>query len=123
MGRVYLSLGAFFGLTGVALGAFAAHGLKGRLTAAHLEAFQTGVHYQQIHALALLVVALLAQRGGGRLLGTAGALFVLGTLCFSGSLYLMTLAGLKLGLVTPLGGMLFMLGWACLGLAAWRRQA
>lgn len=123
MGRVYLSLGAFFGLSGVALGAFAAHGLKGRLTAVHLEAFQTGVHYQQIHALALLVVALLAQRGGGRLLGAAGACFVLGTLCFSGSLYLMTLAGLKLGLVTPLGGVLFMLGWACLGLAAWRRQA
>lgn len=123
MGRVHLSLGAFFGLTGVALGAFAAHGLKGRLTAAYLEAFQTGVHYQQIHALALLAVALLAQRAGGRLLDAAGLCFTLGIVLFSGSLYLMTLGGLKLGPVTPLGGVLMMVGWACLGLAAWRRGA
>lgn len=121
MGRIHLSVAALFGMTGVALGAFAAHGLQGRLTPAYLEVFQTGVHYQQIHALALLAVALLAQRAGGRLLNAAGACFVLGTLCFSGSLYLMTLAGLKLGLVTPVGGVLFMAGWACLGLAAWRR--
>lgn len=123
MGRVYLSLGALFGLTGVALGAFAAHGLKGRLTPAHLDAFQTAVHYQQIHALALLVVALLAQRTGNRLLDAAALLFSTGIVLFSGSLYLMTLVGWKLGPVTPLGGVLFMLGWACLGLAAWRRNA
>ena len=123
MGRVYLSLAAFFGFTGVALGAFAAHGLKGRLTAAHLEVFQTGVHYQQLHALALLAVALLAARGASRYLTVAGLVFSLGIVLFSGSLYLMTLAGLKLGPVTPLGGLLFLVGWACLGLHAWRRKA
>ncbi len=119
MGRVYLFLAAFFGFTGVALGAFAAHGLRGRLTAAHLEVFQTGVHYQQ----ALLAVVLLAARGTSRLLAAAGLYFSLGIVLFSGSLYLMTLAGLKLGLVTPLGGVLFLIGWACLGLLAWRRTA
>ncbi|KHL69111.1 MULTISPECIES: DUF423 domain-containing protein [Pseudomonas] len=123
MGRVYLFLAAFFGFTGVALGAFAAHGLRGRLTAAHLEVFQTGVHYQQIHALALLAVVLLAARGTSRLLAATGLCFSLGIVLFSGSLYLMTLAGLKLGLVTPLGGVLFLIGWACLGLLAWRRTA
>ena len=122
MGRVYLSLAAFFGFTGVALGAFAAHGLKGRLTAAHLDVFQTGVHYQQLHALALLAVALLAARGASRYLTVAGLVFGLGIVLFSGSLYLMTLAGLKLGPVTPLGGLLFLIGWACLGLHAWRRN-
>lgn len=123
MDRIHLSLAAFFGFTGVALGAFAAHALKGRLTAAYLDVFQTGVHYQQIHALALLAVALLVPRFGGRLLVAAGLCFSLGIVLFSGSLYLMTLAGLKLGPVTPLGGVLFMAGWACLGLAAWRRAA
>ena len=123
MGRVHLSLAAFFGFTGVALGAFAAHGLKGRLTAAHLEVFQTGVHYQQLHALALLAVALLAARGSSRYLTVAALVFSLGIVLFSGSLYLMTLAGLKLGPVTPLGGVLFLVGWACLGLHAWRRNA
>ncbi|HTN30658.1 MAG TPA: DUF423 domain-containing protein [Pseudomonas sp.] len=122
MGRVYLSLAAFFGFTGVALGAFAAHGLKGRLTAAHLDVFQTAVHYQQLHALALLAVALLAARGASRYLTVAGLVFGLGIVLFSGSLYLMTLAGLKLGPVTPLGGLLFLIGWACLGLHAWRRN-
>ena len=123
MDRIHLSLAAFFGFTGVALGAFAAHALKGRLTAAYLDVFQTGVHYQQIHALALLAVALLVPRFGGRLLAAACLCFSLGIVLFSGSLYLMTLAGLKLGPVTPLGGVLFMAGWACLGLAAWRRAA
>ena len=123
MGRVPLSLAAFFGFTGVALGAFAAHGLKGRLTPAYLDVFQTGVHYQQIHALALLAVALLAARAANRLLTAASLCFSLGIVLFSGSLYLMTLGGLKLGLVTPLGGVLFLVGWACLGLSAWRRSA
>jgi len=118
--RGFLLLGAFFGFTGVALGAFAAHGLRARLSSEYLAVFQTGVNYQLIHALALLAVALLAQHLPGRLAMFAGSLFTLGILLFSGSLYLLTLGGLKLGIVTPIGGLAFLGGWLCLGLAAWR---
>ena len=110
MPRLFVLLAALLGLTGVALGAFAAHGLRARLSAEYLAVFQTGVLYQLIHALALLGVAALALHWRSRLLGAAGALFVLGTLLFSGSLYLLTLSSLPLGLVTPLGGLCFMLG-------------
>ncbi len=89
--RPFLLLAAFFGFTGVALGAFAAHGLKKQLSAEYLAVFQTGVHYQLIHALALFGVALLATRLDGRLVSAAGGLFTLGILLFSGSLYLLTL--------------------------------
>ncbi|HGM8395396.1 TPA: DUF423 domain-containing protein, partial [Pseudomonas aeruginosa] len=100
--RPFLLLAAFFGFTGVALGAFAAHGLKKQLSAECLAVFQTGVHYQLIHALALFGVALLATRLDGRLVSAAGGLFTLGILLFSGSLYLLTLSGIgKLGIVTP----------------------
>ena len=119
--RPFLLLAAFFGLTGVALGAFAAHGLRSRLGADYLAVFQTGVQYQMIHALALFGVALLALHRPGRLVTAAGGLFVLGILLFSGSLYLMTLSGIgKLGIITPFGGTAFLLGWLSLGLAAWR---
>ncbi|MWV15116.1 DUF423 domain-containing protein [Pseudomonas sp. L-22-4S-12] len=119
--RVFLLLAAFAGFTGVALGAFAAHGLKARLSAEYLAVFQTGVHYQLIHALALFGVALLLQRLPSGLLQAAGSLFALGILLFSGSLYLLTLSGIgKLGMITPLGGLAFLGGWLCLGLAAWR---
>jgi uncharacterized membrane protein YgdD (TMEM256/DUF423 family) len=119
--RVFLLLAALAGFSGVALGAFAAHGLKAQLSAEYLAVFQTGVHYQLVHALALFGVALLAERLPGRLLWAAGTLFALGILLFSGSLYALTLSGLgKLGMVTPLGGLCFLVGWLCLGLAAWR---
>lgn len=112
--RPFLMLAAFFGFTGVALGAFAAHGLKNRLTPEHLAVFQTGVHYQMLHALALLGVALLSVQVGGTLVKLAGWAFVVGILLFSGSLYLLTLAGLSLGIVTPIGGLFFLIGWALL---------
>ncbi|VXA92078.1 conserved membrane hypothetical protein [Pseudomonas sp. 8AS] len=121
MSRVFLLLAAFAGFTGVALGAFAAHGLKARLSAEYLAVFQTGVHYQLIHALALFGVALLLQRLPSGLLQAAGSMFALGIVLFSGSLYLLTLSGIgKLGMITPLGGLAFLAGWLCLGLAAWR---
>ena len=124
MARLCLLLAAFTGFTGVALGAFAAHGLKGRLTADYLAVFQTGTHYQLIHALALFGVGLLALQRPGRLVNCAGALFALGILLFSGSLYVLTLTGIsKLGIITPFGGLAFLLGWFFLGLAAWRLQA
>jgi uncharacterized membrane protein YgdD (TMEM256/DUF423 family) len=122
--RSFLMLAAFFGFTGVALGAFAAHGLKNRLSAEYLAIFQTGVTYQLVHALALFGVALLAAHIPGRLVSWAGIAFTVGILLFSGSLYALTLTGIsKLGIITPFGGLAFLLGWFFLGLAAWRLQA
>lgn len=124
MFRVLLLLAALFGFTGVGLGAFAAHGLKGQLSAEYLAVFQTGVHYQMLHALALLGLAALWQRLGGRLLTAAGVCFCVGILLFSGSLYALTLSGISaLGMITPAGGLTFLAGWFCLGLAAWRLPA
>ncbi|MDR8015093.1 DUF423 domain-containing protein [Ectopseudomonas guguanensis] len=121
MARLWLLLSAFAGFTGVALGAFAAHGLKNRLTPEYLAVFQTGTHYQLIHALALFGVGLLALHMPGRLINLAGGAFAVGILLFSGSLYLLTLSGIgKLGIITPFGGVAFLIGWLCLGLAAWR---
>ena len=124
MFRVLLLLAALFGFTGVGLGAFAAHGLKGQLSAEYLAVFQTGVHYQMLHALALLALAALWQRLGGRLLRAAGVCFCIGILLFSGSLYALTLTGIRaLGMITPVGGLTLLAGWWCLGLAAWRLPA
>jgi uncharacterized membrane protein YgdD (TMEM256/DUF423 family) len=121
MFRGFLMLAAFFGFTGVALGAFAAHGLKDRLSAEYLAIFHTGVMYQLVHALALLAVALLAVQIPGRLMTWAGISFVVGIVLFSGSLYLLTLTGVtRLGIITPFGGLAFLVGWLLLGMAAWR---
>ncbi|MBU1329111.1 MAG: DUF423 domain-containing protein [Gammaproteobacteria bacterium] len=124
MVRLWLLLAAFAGFSGVALGAFAAHGLKSRLSAEYLAVFQTGTHYQLIHALALFGVALLVLQVPGRAVQVAGACFALGIVLFSGSLYLLTLTGIsKLGIITPFGGLAFLAGWASLGIAAWQLGA
>ncbi|AZF29175.1 DUF423 domain-containing protein [Pseudomonas sp. R2-60-08W] len=121
--RSFLMLAAFFGFTGVALGAFAAHALKNRLSADYLAIFHTGVTYQLVHTLALFGVALLAAHIPGRLVTWAGISFVVGIVLFCGSLYLLTLTGIsKLGIITPFGGLAFLLGWFFLGLLAWRLQ-
>ena len=121
MARLWLLLSALAGFTGVALGAIAAHGLKSRLSPEHLAVFQTGSHYQLIHALALFGVALLALQAPCRLVNLAGGCFALGILLFSGSLYLLTFSGIgELGIITPFGGLAFLAGWLCLGLKAWR---
>ena len=123
MARLFLLLAAFAGFTSVALGAFAAHGLRQQLSAEYLAVFQTGVQYQQLHTLALLAVALLLQRQAGRLLTLSGGFFVAGILLFSGSLYALTLTGIgKLGIITPFGGVAFLIGWLLLGLSAWRQR-
>lgn len=122
--RVLLLLAALFGFTGVGLGAFAAHGLQGQLSAEYLAVFHTAVHYQMLHALGLLALAGLWQRLGGRLLMAAGLCFCAGILLFSGSLYALTLTGIRaLGMITPVGGLTLLAGWWCLGLAAWRLPA
>lgn len=93
--RGFLMLAAFFGFTGVALGAFAAHGLKNRLTPEYLTIFHTGVTYQLVHTLALFGVALLATQIQGRLITWAGLSFTVGIVLFSGSLYLLTMTGIS----------------------------
>ncbi len=116
MTSIFLMIAALFGLLSVMLGAFAAHGLRARLSDSALSAFETGVQYQMYHALALLgVVALLRWMGPSLSLLTTGWAFVVGVLLFSGSLYGLALGGPRwLGPVTPVGGLCFRLGWAML---------
>lgn len=124
MARLWLLLAALAGFTGVVLGAFAAHGLKSRLTGDYLAVFHTGSHYQMLHALALFGVGLLALQRPSRLVNWAGGLFALGIALFSGSLYLLTLSGIgTLGIITPFGGLALLGGWLCLGLAAWKLKS
>jgi uncharacterized membrane protein YgdD (TMEM256/DUF423 family) len=119
--RVFFSLGSVSALLAVALGAFAAHGLKARLAPDLLAAFEVGVRYQMFHALGLLAVAWALGRWPGSAALAAGWLFVAGTLLFSGSLYALALGGPRwLGPVTPFGGLAFLAGWACLAWAAAR---
>ena len=122
MAKWLLMLASLSGFTGVALGAFAAHGLRGKLPDNLLNAFQTGVSYQLWHTMALIGVALLLLRGPDSvLLKTSGVLFAVGIVLFSGSLYLLALSGLgKLGMITPLGGVTWLVAWFCLGLGIWR---
>jgi uncharacterized membrane protein YgdD (TMEM256/DUF423 family) len=118
MPRTFLLAGAVAGLIGVAFGAFGAHGLRGRLSPEMLAVFETGVRYQMYHALALVAVASLSDRLGGRLVTASGLLFVGGIVLFSGSLYLLAVTGATvLGAITPIGGVAFLAGWACLAIA------
>ena len=121
MDRLFFALGSIAALIAVALGAFAAHGLKARLDAAMLATCETGVRYHMYHALALFAVAWAATRWPGGAVNASGWLFVAGIVLFSGSLYALGLTGVRwLGAITPLGGLAFLAGWACLAWAAWR---
>jgi len=127
MDRLFFGLGAGSAFIAVAAGAFGAHALRARLSPDLLAVFETGARYQMYHALALMAVAWAVTRWPGGLAQWAGWLFVLGTLLFSGSLYALALSGIRwLGAITPLGGVAFLAGWACLGVAvasgrgAWR---
>jgi uncharacterized membrane protein YgdD (TMEM256/DUF423 family) len=115
-----LAAGALNAFIAVAAGAFAAHGLRGRLEPRALEIFETGARYQMYHALAIVLCAILAQGGlsGAR---TAGWLFQGGIVVFSGSLYALALTDVKiLGAITPLGGLAFLAGWVWLAVTALR---
>ena len=105
------------GLLAVLLGAWGGHGLRQILSEKYLQTFLTGVEYQVTHSLALLFTALLPATS--RLVKTAGWSFTGGIILFSGSLYFLTLSGIRtVGIITPFGGVLFMLGWLCLFLYA-----
>ena len=117
-GRRFFGLGAVLAGTAVALGAFATHGLEGRLPSSLLDAFSTGARLQMSHALALLALAWAVGRWPDARLALGGWLLTAGTVVFSGSLYLMALTGQRwLGAVTPVGGLLLLAGWTVL---AWR---
>jgi len=121
MDRLFFILGSASGLLGVAAGAFGAHGLRDRLTAEMLAVWETAARYQLYHALALLAVAWAVTRWPNGATTAAGWLFVVGTLVFSGSLYALSLSGVRwLGAITPIGGVAFIAGWACLIWAAYR---
>jgi uncharacterized membrane protein YgdD (TMEM256/DUF423 family) len=121
MPRTFLLAGALAGFVGVAFGAFGAHGLRGRLTPDMLAVFETGVRYQMYHALALMLTAAIMMTGrieSARAVTIAGWSFVAGIVLFSGSLYLLAVTGVtSLGAITPIGGLLFLVGWACLVIA------
>lgn len=121
MHKVFLSIGALLGGIAVALGAFGAHGLKRIVPAETVSTFQTGVQYQMYHALALIAIAIAFEKFPNKLMSWAGLSFCLGILLFSGSLYLLTIlkatgkVGLEgVGIITPFGGLFFIVGWLLL---------
>ena len=116
MDRTFLLIGAISGFLGVAFGAFGAHALRSRLSPEMLAVFETGVRYQMYHTFAVLIVAAaIGHIGNARLLVIAGWIFAAGIVLFSGSLYTLALTGVgTLGAITPIGGLLFLIGWLCL---------
>lgn len=122
-GRVFFLAGSVFGFLGVAAGAFGAHALKARLSPEMLAVFEIAVKYQLIHAVVLLVVALAFNYFQSFSLRAAGFLFIEGILIFSGSLYALSLSGVKAwGAVTPLGGLMLLSGWMFLIVAGLRQK-
>jgi len=120
MANTFLLVGSLVGFLGVAAGAFGAHGLRGRLSPDMLAVFETAVRYQMYHVFALLITAVVIGRvGDARLLTIAGWSFITGIVLFSGSLYALALTRISsLGAITPLGGLAFLVGWACLAIFA-----
>ena len=129
MHKRFVVTGAVLGAIAVALGAFGAHGLKKIVPAETVQIFQTGVQYQMYHALALLLTGLLFEKCSQRFVKTAGILFIIGVILFSGSLYILTAGKVaeitamdKAGIITPFGGLAFIGGWLFLFLAAIRSK-
>lgn len=128
MRQNWLVFAGVFGFLAVALGAFAAHGLRGRvddqrMSQREFDAFRTGAEYQMYHALALVGVQVAANRRRSMCTLIAGYAFVLGILVFSGSLYAFALSGqTKFGMITPFGGVAFLVGWAALAIASLQKR-
>ena len=119
--RHWIAIGALSGAVSVALGAFGAHGLKAHFTPEQLATWNTSVHYQALHALALIMFGLFAERWNAR--SCAGWCFVIGTLLFSGSLYALALGAPRwCGAITPFGGGAFIAGWLVFAWSAWRAR-
>jgi len=121
MTQLFLTIAAIFGGLSVAGGAFGAHALREKISERSLEIFDTGARYQMYHAIALLLVAILMSRleTPPTALLVSGWLFIIGVVIFSGSLYALSLTGIKsLGAVAPLGGLALMAAWGALAVAA-----
>ncbi|MCB1678574.1 MAG: DUF423 domain-containing protein [Halioglobus sp.] len=125
MAKLFITLASFSGMLAVVFGAFGAHALKNRLDDDALGVYATAVQYHFYHSLALLAVGVIAMgQPQTVLLKSSGWLFFIGILVFSGSLYLLSFTGMRwLGAVTPLGGLAFVGGWACLAATAWKLLA
>ena len=122
MDRLFFVTASIMGLLAVAFGAFGAHLLKAHLGADQLVTFETGVRYQMYHTFALLAVALAYTKWPGKALAASGWLFIIGTVLFSGSLYVLSLTGMRwVVFATPLGGLTFIAGWLCMAWSVWRK--
>ncbi|RKX42208.1 MAG: DUF423 domain-containing protein [Verrucomicrobia bacterium] len=116
--KLFLSLGSISGALAVMIGAFGAHGLKGKLTEEMLAIYKTGVEYHFYHTFALLAIGLVAMHYKSALLTASGWSMAAGILLFSGSLYGLSTTGVRtLGAITPIGGLLLIVGWVLLALA------
>ena len=121
MVKLFIVIGSLSALAGVALGAFAAHMLKSKLTPELFNVFEVGVRYHLIHALGIFVVAWVMAHLPDANVSLAGWLFVGGITIFSGSLYVLSLTGARwLGALTPVGGLCFLAGWGWLAWRAWK---
>lgn len=120
--KLFVILGSLNLLLGVGLGAFGAHGLKARVAPEMLSVWETAVLYHLLHGLGLLLIGILCQvLPDAALLKPAGWLLQAGIVLFSGSLYLLVLTGSKPpGIITPIGGVSFLLGWLMVAVAAWK---
>lgn len=119
--KMWIIVGALLGLTGVAIGAFGAHGLEATLTAnGRAGTFETASKYHLIHAVAIVAIAALATQLDPTLLNWAAGLLTVGTLVFSGALYILAIFDLRfMGAIAPIGGLLMIAGWGVLAYAAW----
>ncbi|KWW20969.1 MULTISPECIES: DUF423 domain-containing protein [Bacillaceae] len=119
--KLFIILGAINGFIAVALGAFGAHGLEGKIPDKYLETWQTAVQYQMFHAVGLLVIGLLAGKISSPLVNWSGWLMLIGIILFSGSLFVLSVTQIKvLGAITPLGGVSFLAAWVLMVIAAYK---
>lgn len=123
MHRPWLMIGSLMGFLAVIAGTFAAHGLDQRLSPQMLEVFQTGARYHMYHALAILFAAVIHGQNTTRLPAVAAGFFLTGIVLFSGSLYLLAVTQVRwLGMIAPVGGTAFLMGWATLGMTSFRKK-
>ncbi|MFD6206565.1 MULTISPECIES: DUF423 domain-containing protein [unclassified Peribacillus] len=119
--KLFIILGALNAFIAVALGAFGAHGLEGKIPDKYLETWQTAVQYQMFHAVGLLAIGLLAGKISSPLINWSGWLMLIGIILFSGSLFVLSVTQIKvLGAITPLGGVSFLVAWVLMIIAAYK---
>jgi uncharacterized membrane protein YgdD (TMEM256/DUF423 family) len=119
----FIAAGALFALIATVLGAFATHGLQGTFSVEQMKIFQIGIFYQFVHSVSLIMLGLLLLHANLKLVRWAGYLFITGILFFSGSLYLLCIVKIKpLGIITPIGGVCFIMGWLSLAIGIYRKN-